>query len=394
MVERYDEQLFLEYVEGELPHDKRLAFENQMLQDPRLRNLVAQMVLDRHRLRTMPDEQPPAHLMDVVHERLERSMLLGDRPAPNAQIHTAQTGQLRWRRIGVLVGMAAMFALVASVFLTTLVSLSQETPMSDMGSGTLLPPGIRPTQPLTTTIPPQPKSDTPETPGQAEATITSPSQTSTASSNTPADIQGSPSPVEITAVPVQPQPLDTESPTTATAMAPSADLPEVDLIMQLTTSQPAVTERRLTRWIEAYQAQILDTRPMTASTAPATQQSGSHQPLMLPPPAPRQAQAISIRLPEPMVSHLRTFLGSVSGGSFAEWTTAAASESAAQREAFKGLESLFPTSQSPLDWLVIPTPSSRPWDAQDTPVMPPLKPQSIGDDSGIVEVRIELIAAE
>ena len=72
MADPYDETLFLEYTEGELSHEKRAAFENQMLQDPRLRNLVAQLVLDRHRLRSLPDEAPPDHLMDTVRERVHR----------------------------------------------------------------------------------------------------------------------------------------------------------------------------------------------------------------------------------------------------------------------------------------------------------------------------------
>ena len=49
--ETYDERLFLGFIEGDLSPEDTVVFEKQMLENPRLRNLVAQLVLDRHRVR-------------------------------------------------------------------------------------------------------------------------------------------------------------------------------------------------------------------------------------------------------------------------------------------------------------------------------------------------------
>jgi hypothetical protein len=119
MVDRYDEELFLGYVEGTLSHDQAMAFEKQMLEDARLRNLVAHMVLDRHRLRGMPDESPPAELMQRVNERLERQMLLGaptGEPAPAAPASPAATAL----RFLVYAALAAMILVCAALFIHTL----------------------------------------------------------------------------------------------------------------------------------------------------------------------------------------------------------------------------------------------------------------------------------
>jgi hypothetical protein len=96
-----------------------MAFEKQMLEDARLRNLVAHMVLDRHRLRGMPDESPPAELMQRVNERLERQMLLGaptGEPAATTPASPAATAL----RFLVYAALAAMILVCAALFIHTL----------------------------------------------------------------------------------------------------------------------------------------------------------------------------------------------------------------------------------------------------------------------------------
>jgi hypothetical protein len=83
MAERYDENLFLGYVEGDLPPQDAARFEALMAQDARLRSLVAQIRADRQALRSLPLEQAPAELLDRVTAKIERHLLLGD-PAPEA----------------------------------------------------------------------------------------------------------------------------------------------------------------------------------------------------------------------------------------------------------------------------------------------------------------------
>ncbi len=71
-----------------LTPERTAQFEKLLAEDARLRNLVAQLVLDRHRLRHMPSEEAPDEIMDRVNQRLERRMLLdlapGHKVADNA----------------------------------------------------------------------------------------------------------------------------------------------------------------------------------------------------------------------------------------------------------------------------------------------------------------------
>ena len=75
MADRYDEELFLGYIEGDLTPEQTREFEKQLVDDARLRNLVAQLVIDRHRLRNLPKEDAPPNLMDAVNQHLERTMI-------------------------------------------------------------------------------------------------------------------------------------------------------------------------------------------------------------------------------------------------------------------------------------------------------------------------------
>jgi len=113
---QFDEDLILGYVEGELSGEQKREFEAQMLKDPRLRNLVAQLVLDRKNLQAMPDEPAPADLMDVATEHLERRMLLGadnaTSPTDAAQSHQAQQLNTSRFNISKWLGYSSIAALV------------------------------------------------------------------------------------------------------------------------------------------------------------------------------------------------------------------------------------------------------------------------------------------
>lgn len=116
--DRYNEELFLGYLEGDLTPEQIAEFEKLLAEDARLRNLVAQLVLDRHRLRKLPDQEAPVEVMDAVDRAMERRMLLGATP----KAETVQVGvrRLRTGRWLVYSGIAAMFVLVAGLIARTL----------------------------------------------------------------------------------------------------------------------------------------------------------------------------------------------------------------------------------------------------------------------------------
>ena len=53
MSDRYDQNLFLGYVEDELSPQERAQFESILASDPELRALVTQVKLDREELRAL-----------------------------------------------------------------------------------------------------------------------------------------------------------------------------------------------------------------------------------------------------------------------------------------------------------------------------------------------------
>ncbi|MEX0774218.1 MAG: hypothetical protein WD042_00750 [Phycisphaeraceae bacterium] len=112
-MDRYDENLILGYVEGDLPDDQRTQFEASLAADPVLRELVTALAADRAALRRTPQVEPPDDLMEPVHQQLERSMLL-DVPTEPAGIITPA----RSRRLGrmlLVAGVAAMLGIVAGI---------------------------------------------------------------------------------------------------------------------------------------------------------------------------------------------------------------------------------------------------------------------------------------
>ncbi len=109
MSESYDQDLFLGYVEGDLSPKETVRFEQQLRQDARLRNLVAQLMGDRQSLRMVPREKAPPELMEAINQRLERHMLLEhpDDEGP-AALPTSRFGLwLAWGSIAALVVVSA-----------------------------------------------------------------------------------------------------------------------------------------------------------------------------------------------------------------------------------------------------------------------------------------------
>jgi len=82
MNDRYDQDMILGYVEGDLDDAQREAFEATLSQDHELRNLVSQMKLDRENLRSLGGTPAPVGLIDQVMQTQERAELLGDPEVP------------------------------------------------------------------------------------------------------------------------------------------------------------------------------------------------------------------------------------------------------------------------------------------------------------------------
>lgn len=118
MADRYDEEMFLGYVEGDLPPAQREQFEALMEEDPRLRNLVAQIVHDRNALRAIPQLDPPASLRERPVEQLERGMLLG--PVEPKRAATPRRSRMYLPRLVTYAGLAAMLLLCVGLVINIL----------------------------------------------------------------------------------------------------------------------------------------------------------------------------------------------------------------------------------------------------------------------------------
>ena len=110
MVEQYDEELLLGYIEGELTDEQAAGVEASMQQDPRLAQLIKQLRADRKALRDLPEPITPDWLMEEVDRLLERSMLLDATPADQIAVRDQQRHVLR--RIGMIGAIAAMVAVM------------------------------------------------------------------------------------------------------------------------------------------------------------------------------------------------------------------------------------------------------------------------------------------
>jgi len=119
MTDRFDEQMFLDYVEGDLNQEQIEQFESLLEQDSSLRTLVTTVISDRQLLRLAAKEPAPPDLMDQAHSHLERHMLL-DTPSqelgPMAPQHRFRLGQ--YVAIG---GLAALVLVSTAVVVHTLI---------------------------------------------------------------------------------------------------------------------------------------------------------------------------------------------------------------------------------------------------------------------------------
>jgi len=124
MLDRYDQDLLLDYLEGELEGDRLAQFENDLTQDPQLALLLGEMANDRAALRALPREQAPADLIHDLTQSLERRMLLDDAATDAGPIpitrgrdlaSSPNTGAIHWGRVAGLSGLAASVAIAAGV---------------------------------------------------------------------------------------------------------------------------------------------------------------------------------------------------------------------------------------------------------------------------------------
>jgi hypothetical protein len=116
MSDRYDENLILGYVEGDLSAGERSAFEQTLGADAKLRALVADLERQRRALRESPDIPAPPQIMETIRQRLERDMLL--EPLPEEVTGPARRLMLtRWAVAGAI---AAVVLISAAVVLSVL----------------------------------------------------------------------------------------------------------------------------------------------------------------------------------------------------------------------------------------------------------------------------------
>lgn len=116
MPDRYDDQLLLDYVEGDLSEEDRKAFEREVRADDSLRQLLDGIMDDRKQLRDMPVEQAPDDLMERVNLSLEREALLAESPEDDeATYDDAPPPVFSFSRFVAYSGVAAMILLCGTL---------------------------------------------------------------------------------------------------------------------------------------------------------------------------------------------------------------------------------------------------------------------------------------
>lgn len=99
MLDRYDENLILSYLEGELDAQASAQFEALLAQDEPMRLLVEQLANDRVMLRSVPAHEAPASIMANVQAALEQQMLLDVRAQGPASTNSPVAYRFRaWHR--------------------------------------------------------------------------------------------------------------------------------------------------------------------------------------------------------------------------------------------------------------------------------------------------------
>lgn len=127
MLDRYDQDLLLDYLEGELDAERRAQVDAMLSEDPQLAALLAEIGKDRAALRSLPQAEAPADLVQDLTQSLERRMLLDD-VAPDLgpialprgrNLPTEPTRGVHWGRVAGLTGLAASVALAAGIVVVT-----------------------------------------------------------------------------------------------------------------------------------------------------------------------------------------------------------------------------------------------------------------------------------
>src|SRR5690606_29203509 len=122
MSDRYDADTLLGYLEGDLPQEEQARFEALLAQDAQLRRLVSQLQEDRSILRSLPQEDPPAHLLEGAIHHLERRMMLGRGAAGLDSVdRLRQRRHCRLYKSRAYGGIAAVLLLCGGVVFKTLV---------------------------------------------------------------------------------------------------------------------------------------------------------------------------------------------------------------------------------------------------------------------------------
>lgn len=116
----YDENLILGYVENTLSQDEKAIFEQLLVDDPELADLVNMLRQDRLLLCEMDQVTAPMELSEYVSSQLERELLLGPLPykktAKYPDRSTPQSrGQFRIMRFCAYGSLAAMFLVVVAL---------------------------------------------------------------------------------------------------------------------------------------------------------------------------------------------------------------------------------------------------------------------------------------
>ncbi|MEM6257905.1 MAG: hypothetical protein AAGI37_06280 [Planctomycetota bacterium] len=128
MLDRYDQDLLLDYLEDELDPDRRAQLDAILEQDQQLAALLSEMAKDRAALRSLPEAEAPGDLVHDVTQTLERRMLL-DEPAEELGPIPIARGRglagepprsISWGRVIGLTGLAASVALAAGIVVITL----------------------------------------------------------------------------------------------------------------------------------------------------------------------------------------------------------------------------------------------------------------------------------
>ncbi|GAB4109166.1 MAG: hypothetical protein Kow00105_17600 [Phycisphaeraceae bacterium] len=120
MTDRYDQNLILGYIEGELDDEQRESFEIILAHDHELRNLVAQMKLDRDALRRLGPATAPEGLLDQVMQTQERAALLGEPDTSEPIPLNLPVNRHKLRRVLIYSGVAAVLLLSAAIIVPTL----------------------------------------------------------------------------------------------------------------------------------------------------------------------------------------------------------------------------------------------------------------------------------